>query len=288
MSPNTARSDAGHRRRAVSLAVTSGKGGVGKTNVVVNLAVSLARLRNRVAILDADFGLGNVDVLLGLTPANHLGHLLAGDKDIDDILVEGPHGVRIIPASSGLRELTSLSPRQWQRLNDGLAHLSQNLDFLLIDTGAGISNNVVDMLTGADRVMVVTSLEPTAVVDAYAMIKILTGCNPAKELGLLVNGARDQAEADLVFRQLDVAATRFLHRRLHAYGYVPHDPAVREAVLLQRAVVTHAPQSSSSQSFRRLATRVASMAPLGGPGLRLVPRTAAVGAGSGLEAPQCA
>jgi flagellar biosynthesis protein FlhG len=289
MSPDSARTAAAGPRRAVSLAVTSGKGGVGKTNVVVNLAVALARLRNRVVILDADFGLGNVDVLLGLTPASHLGHLLAGDKEMQDILVEGPLGIRIIPASSGLRELTALSARQWQRLNDGLACLGESTDFLLIDTGAGISNNVIDMITGADRVMVVTSLEPTAVVDAYAMVKILTACNPAKELGLLVNGARDQAEADLVFRQLDVAATRFLHRRLHPYGFVPHDLAVREAVLLQRAVVTHAPQSSSSQSFRRLASRVASMAPLGGPGLRLVPRTnAARAAASGLEAPQCA
>lgn len=289
MSPHTARSGGEHQRRAVSLAVTSGKGGVGKTNVVVNLAVALARMRNRVVVLDADFGLGNVDVLLGLTPANHLGHLLAGDKDIDDILVEGPHGVRIIPASSGLRELTALSPLQWQRLNDGLARIHSSADFLLIDTGAGISNNVIDMLSGADRIMVVTSLEPTAVVDAYAMVKILTACNPAKELGLLVNGARDQAEADLVFRQLDVAATRFLHRRLHPYGFVPHDPAVRESVLLQRAVVEHAPRATSSQSFRRLANRVAAMAPLGGPGLRLVPRTDAASAAlSGLEAPQCA
>ncbi len=283
------RASDGRHRRAISLAVTSGKGGVGKTNVVVNLAVALARLRNRVAILDADFGLGNVDVLLGLTPPTHLGHLLTGDKALDEVLVEGPHGIRILPASSGLRELTALSTRQWQRLNDGLDVLSSSVDFLLIDTGAGISNNVIDMITGADRVLVVTSLEPTSVVDAYAMVKILTGSSPGKELGLLVNGARDQAEADLVFRQLDVAATRFLHRRLQSYGFVPQDPAVREAVLLQRSVVAHAPQAPSSQSFRRLATRIASLAPLGGPGLRLVPHAdAARGLTPGMEAPQCA
>jgi flagellar biosynthesis protein FlhG len=277
------------RRRAVTLAVTSGKGGVGKTNVVVNLAVALARLRNRVAILDADFGLGNVDVLLGLTPPSHLGHLLAGDHEIEDIVVEGPHGIRIVPASSGLRELTSLSLRQWARLNDGLVRLLSALDFLLIDTGAGISNNVIDMLSGADRVIVVTSLEPTSVVDAYAMVKILTACNPAKEIGLLVNGARDDAEAELVFRQLDVAATRFLHRRLRSFGFVPQDPLVREAVLMQRAVVSHAPQSPASQAFRRLASRVAALAPLGGPGLRLVPRPERASAAQpGLEAPQCA
>lgn len=276
-------------RRAVTLAVTSGKGGVGKTNVVVNLAVSLARLHNRVAILDADFGLGNVDVLLGLTPPHNMGHLLNGDLSIDDIAVEGPFGLRVIPASSGLRELTALSTRQWERLNEGLAHLSASVDFLVVDTGAGISNNVIDTLCGADRVMVVTSLEPTSVVDAYAMVKILTVCNPTKELGLLVNGARDQAEADLVFRQLDIAATRFLHRRLQPYGHVPTDPAVREAVLLQQAVVTHAPHSPASHSFRRLANRVSAMAPLGGPGLRLAPPAGSVPEPlSGLGAPQCA
>lgn len=276
-------------RRAVTLAVTSGKGGVGKTNVVVNLAVSLARLRNRVAILDADFGLGNVDVLLGLTPPHHLGHLLNGDLTIEEIAVEGPFGLRLVPASSGLRELTALSVRQWERLNDGLRRLAEGTDFLLVDTGAGISNNVIDMLSGADRVMVVTSLEPTAVVDAYAMVKILTACNPAKELGLLVNGARDQAEADLVFKQLDVAATRFLQRRLHFYGHIPTDPAVRDAVLQQQPVVTHAPQAPASQSFRRLASRVSAMAPLGGPGLRLAPPAGTASpALSRLGAPQCA
>jgi flagellar biosynthesis protein FlhG len=279
----------GSPRRAVTLAVTSGKGGVGKTNVVVNLGVALARLRNRVAILDADFGLGNVDVLLGLTPAAHLGHVLTGDKALDEVILQGPHGLRIVPASSGLRELTALNGRQWDRLNEGLRALAASVDFLLIDTGAGISNNVIDMLSGADRVMVVTSLEPTSVVDAYAMVKIVTACNPAKEVGLLVNGARDEAEADVVFRQLDIAATRFLHRRLQPYGHVPTDAAVREAVMLQRAVVSHAPQAPVSQSFRRLATRVAAMAPLGGPGLRLVPRAEAVRASlSGMGAPQCA
>lgn len=276
-------------RRAVTLAVTSGKGGVGKTNVVVNLAVALARMHNRVTILDADFGLGNVDVLLGLTPPHHVGHVLSGDRSLEEIVVEGPHGLRLIPASSGLRELTSLSARQWERLNDGLEQLAADTDFLLVDTGAGISDNVIDMLGGADRVLVVTSLEPTAVVDAYAMVKVLTACNPSKEIGVLVNGVRDQAEADVVFRQLDIAATRFLHRRLHAYGHVPADPAVREAVLLQRAVVVHAPQAPASQSFRRLASRVAAMAPLGGPGLRLIAQPgSARTALSGLGAPQCA
>lgn len=271
----------------VTLAVTSGKGGVGKTNVVVNLAVSLARLRNRVAILDADFGLGNVDVLLGLAPTGHLGHVLTGERAMRDILVEGPHGVQILPATSGLRELTALTPTHWERLNRGLLEIGDELDFLIIDTGAGVSGNVIDTLCGTDRVMVVTSPEPTAVVDAYAVIKVLTTAGAAAEIGILVNGAHDEVEADLVFRQLDVAATRFLHRRVSSFGFVTDDPAVRHAVLQQRAVVDHAPQSAASRCFRILAARVARLAPLDGPGLRLLPRQAP-SAVSVTEAPQCA
>jgi len=258
-------------RSASTIAVTSGKGGVGKTSVVVNLAVALARLRNRVGILDADFGLGNVDVLLGLAPDGHMGHLLAGEKDIEEIIVRGPNNVQIIPASSGLRELTALTEPQWLRLAEGLGRVCQQLDFLLIDTAAGVSDNVVELLLSAQRVLVVTSLEPSAMVDAYAMVKVLTTTDPAKEVAVLVNGARDASEAELVFRQLELATSRFLKRDLRYFGFVPFDPAVREAVLLQRPIVDHRPQSPASRCFRMLASRIAGLAPVGGPGLRLVP-----------------
>jgi flagellar biosynthesis protein FlhG len=277
-------------RGPITLAVTSGKGGVGKTNVVVNLAVALARLRNRVAVLDADFGLGNVDVLLGLTPTAHLGHVFSGRCTMPDVVVEGPCGVRVIPASSGVRDLTALTPRQWQRLHAGLQEIGSAVDFLLIDTGAGISNNVIHLAAECDRVLVVTSLEPTAVVDAYAVIKTLSlqSAATAREIGVLVNGARDAAEAGLVFSQLEVASRRFLHRRLHSYGFVASDPALREAVLMQRAVVEHAPSSPSSRCFRILAARVATLAPLGGPGLRLVLPVPLDAPPADREAPQCA
>ncbi len=277
------------QRTAATIAVTSGKGGVGKTSVVVNLAVALARLRNRVGILDADFGLGNVDVLLGLAPQCHVGHLLSGEKDIEEIVMPGPQGVRIIPAGSGLRQLTALSEAQWLRLARGLERICRELDFLLIDTGAGVSDNVVELLLGAQRVLVVTSLEPSALVDAYAVVKVLTAGDPTKDIAILVNGARHAAEAEMVFKQLDLAAVRFLRRGLRYFGFVPFDPAVREAVLAQRAIVDHRPQSPASRCYRMLASKIAGLAPVGGPGLRL----AAPGGGrrpgrAGAEVEQCA
>jgi flagellar biosynthesis protein FlhG len=267
------RTDSNGTRRGAIIAITSGKGGVGKTNVVINLAASLARLGHKVGILDADFGLGNIDVMLGLTPPLHLGHFLTGERDLDEVMVEGPLGIRIIPAGTGIRALTALTPEQWQRMHTIIQRASVGLDVLLIDTAAGISDNVVELLMIAERVLVVTSFEPTAVVDAYAMIKILTAASPSKEIGLVVNAARDADEAGLVFRQLDIASNRFLRRNLRYYGFVVQDPAVRESVLVQRPIVDHLPQSPASRSFRILASRVAGLLPSGGgPALRVATR----------------
>jgi flagellar biosynthesis protein FlhG len=272
------------------LAVTSGKGGVGKTNVVINLAASLARLGHRVGIIDADFGLGNVDVLLGLTPTYHIGHVLTGEKTVADIMLPGPDGVRIVPAGSGIRELTALNSVQWRRFQTVLQSVSADLDFLLIDTAAGVSDNVVELLQLAQRVLVVTSFDPAAIVDAYALIKILTTSSNKKfDIGVVVNATRDGEEASLVFRQLDVAATKFLDRTLRFDGYVVHDPAVREAVIGQRPIVDHLPQSPASRCFRILASRVAGQTPDGGASLRTPPPARVMsGPSLGLEASRCA
>jgi flagellar biosynthesis protein FlhG len=277
--------------RGTILAVTSGKGGVGKTNVVINLAVSLARLGHRVGIIDADFGLGNIDVMLGLTPSLHLGHVLSGERPLEDIIIEGPLGVQIIPAGTGIRALTALTSSQWVRLAAVIKRVALGLDFLLLDTAAGISDNVVELLMLAERVLVVTSFEPTAVVDAYAMVKILTAAAPAKDVGVVVNAARDADESGLVFRQLDIASSRFLNRGLRYYGFVVQDPAIREAVLVQRPIVDHLPQSPASRCFRILASRIAGLAPAG-PGLRLAhsndPGDAGLSETTPQEAPRCA
>jgi flagellar biosynthesis protein FlhG len=269
--------------RATVLAVTSGKGGVGKTNVTINVAIAMARLGLRVGVLDADFGLGNIDVLLGIAPGAHVGHLVAGEKKLQDVVVRGPHGITIIPASSGLQSMTSLTGLQRDRLLAALDLACRDLDFLLIDTAAGISDNVMEMLKLAERVVLVTSLEPSAIVDAYALTKVLTGADPAKEIGVVVNGAKTAEEAGLAYRQIETATRRFLKRSVAYYGHITDDPAVRESVLVQRAIVDHLPQSPASRCYRIVASRLAGLGPAQG-GLRLAAR----GLASTEEVPQCA
>jgi flagellar biosynthesis protein FlhG len=270
----------GAAAKATVLAVTSGKGGVGKTNVTVNVAIAMARLGLRVAVLDADFGLGNIDVLLGLAPGAHVGHVVAGEKTLQDVAVRGPHGITIIPSSSGIQSMTALTGVQRERLQTALELACRDLDFLLIDTAAGISDNVMDMLKLAERVVLVTSLEPSAIVDAYALTKVLTTSDAGKEIGVVVNGAPNGDEAGLAFRQLDTATRRFLKRAVNYYGYVTDDPAVRESVLVQRAIVDHLPQSPASRCYRIVASRLAGLGPARG-GLRLATRT------TGEEAIRC-
>jgi flagellar biosynthesis protein FlhG len=247
--------------RGAVLAITSGKGGVGKTSLTVNVAAALARSGHRVGVLDADLGLGNVDVMLGLTPGAHLGDVLGGDKTLREIIVQAPGDILVIPAGSGIRALTSLSGPQWKRLADVVSEASAQLDFLLVDTAPGISDHVIGLAALTDRVLVVTSYEPTAIVDAYAVIKLLTSANPRREIGVVVNAVRDAEQGELVFRQLATAATRFLGVALRYYGFIVRDSTVGESVLDQRPVVTRFPDAPASRCFRQLALRLTSWTP---------------------------
>lgn len=276
----------GGRKRASVLAVASGKGGVGKTNVAVNLAVALARRRHRVALLDADFGLGNVDVLLGLAPTGHIGDVIQGRLGLEDILLDGPGPIRIVPAGSGLRDLTAFTPAHRRTLADTIADLRARHDFLLIDSASGLSDTVIETLLLAERILLVSSMEPASVVDAYATVKVLSAADPTREIGLIVNGVRDAGEARQVHRQLDVAAGRFLKRTLRYYGFIAEDAALRAAVHVQRPVVEYLPDAEASRCFRILAARLSRLGPL--PAAAVLPLAPPAHTASFEEVPQCA
>jgi flagellar biosynthesis protein FlhG len=230
---------------------------VGKTNVVANLAASLTEMGKRVVVLDADFGLANLDVLLGLTPRYHLGHVLFGKKTLTDIMVEGPQGIRIIPASSGLQCLAELTLEQRNYLVQSFAELEGDADYLLIDTAAGISSNVLHFLLVAPEVVVVCAPVPTASVDAYAVIKIILAEEPTKTIRVLINSASDEDESRDVFRQINSVVKRFLNREVIYLGHVERDPHVLQAVRNQ-VLVTHSyPNAPASRCFRKIAQAVA-------------------------------
>ena len=239
------------------LAVTSGKGWVGKTNVVANLAAGLTEMGKRVVVLDADFGLANIDVLLGLNHRFHLGHVLYGKKTLTEIMVEGPNGIRVIPASSGLQCLSELTLEQRNYLVQSFTELEGDADYLLIDTAAGISSNVLHFLLAAPEVLVVSSPEPTAIVDAYAVIKIILAEEPGKTIRVLINSVSDEDESRDVFRQINSVVRRFLNREVIYMGHVERDPHVVKAVRSQVLVTDSYPSAPASRCFRKLAHAIA-------------------------------
>jgi len=235
------------------VAITSGKGGVGKTNVVAGLALALAQQGQRVVVMDADFGLANLDILLGLSPKYTLEQVLRGEKVIEEILVEGPLGIRIIPASSGIQELTRLDTMSELRLVQGLQRVAETADWLLIDTAAGIHDSVLKLLMAAQEVILVAPPEPTSLVDAYAMVKVLHLREADKPLWLLVNNGQSAEEAQETVDQLQAVTERFLGKQLRVLGMIPNDPHLLQAVRQQRGVVELFPHSPATKAFQALA-----------------------------------
>ena len=273
--------------RAFSIAVTSGKGGVGKTSVAIHLAAALATLRRRVALVDGDFALGNIDVRLGLTPADHLGGVLAGECDVDAITMAGPCGLDVVPSASGVRELARLEPIQWRRLARALADLAEDRDFVVIDTASGVSDAVLDLIGLADYALVVASDEPAALVDAYATIKLVTEADRTKPIGVVVNEVRDADAAERVYAQLSRATRRFLGRPLRDDGYIVEDPSLRDVCLGGALDADALAASPAGRCFRRLAARLAAAAVVH-PDPSPAPAIGRLGAPALLEAPRCA
>ena len=240
------------------LAVASGKGGVGKTNVVANLGLAFTQLGKRILILDADLGLTNIDVLLGLTPRYTIEHLFDRTKTFADILVKGPGGMLIMPASSGVVDLVDLKEDQKLFLLSEIDLMADQIDLLLIDTGAGISSNVLYFNLAAQESIVIVTPEPTSITDAYALIKVLSVRFKKKNFMILVNLVGSEREAREVFRKVSLVADRFLDQVSIDYlGFIPLDEKLPLAVRQQRAVLELYPKAPSSRGFMELAKRLA-------------------------------
>ncbi len=238
------------------ISVTSGKGGVGKSNIVANLALALAFYGKKVLIIDADLGVGNLDVLLGLSPQYNLNHVLSGEKSLQEIIVEVTPNIKLIPAGSGVQEYTSLGQHEKLRLLDELDMLEEDFDIMIIDTEAGISENVTYFTVAAQEILVVVTPEPTSITDVYALIKLLATRYSEHHFKVLINMARDSEDALEVFRKLANVAGRFLDISLDYLGCVVRDERLIDAVKKQKAVYELYPDSDASNCFTTLAKRV--------------------------------
>ncbi len=236
------------------VSITSGKGGVGKTNMSVNLAVALVKHGKRVVLIDADLGLANVDVLLGLTPNKNLFHLFQEESTIDDILFPTPYGFSILPASSGMSEMLALDTGQKLELLDAVDVLEEKVDYLLVDTGAGINDTVLYFNLAAQERLIILTPEPTSLTDAYALIKVLKSTHGVEHFKVLINLARDTRSAKNVFSRLHQACENFLSGvSLDLVGIIPHDTTVRQAVVQQKPLLIHEPECPAALAIDKLA-----------------------------------
>ena len=238
------------------IAVTSGKGGVGKTNIAVNLAVSMAARGESVILFDADLGLANVDIALGLKPKYDIRHVISGERTLEEILLEGPKGIRIVPASSGVSSMTSLSIQQQAELIRAFSELSFPVDTMIVDTGAGIDLSVQAFSSACQMVIVVICDEPTSITDAYALIKVLNKRCGVKKFELLSNMVESEAQGRQLYSKVSRVADRFLDVNLGYLGAVPMDDYLRRSVQQQAPVVQLYPRSKSAQALVQLARNI--------------------------------
>ncbi|MEX0728734.1 MAG: MinD/ParA family protein [Planctomycetaceae bacterium] len=246
--------DEQHVDRAYTIAVTSGKGGVGKSLISLNLALAIARQGARVCLIDANLGLGNIDLLCGLNGYWNLSHVVIGSRDLSDIILAGPGGIDLIPGASGLADLADCPPAAQQSLLRQMKRLEEDYDFLILDTGTGIHTAVRKFVAAADLVLVVTTPEPTAIADAYATIKAIQDDDYSR-LEVLVN----QCDADYAHRISDriaQTAKMFLHKTVAAAGSIPYDPVMVSTVLRRKPLMVDSPQSPAAQALTQLARRM--------------------------------
>jgi flagellar biosynthesis protein FlhG len=245
--------------QALVFAITSGKGGVGKTNVVANLAAALAQRKKRVMVIDADLGLANLALFLGVRPAYTLADFFTGVVALNEIIIQNRNGILLLPGACGAQEVTALRHDQKIALLTELDALSHEVDLVLVDTGSGISDAVTYFATSAQEIVVVVTPEPSSMNDAYALIKVLAFAHHEKRFRILANNVSGEAEALHMFDALSRSALRFLNASLDFFGWVPRDPQLIRAVARSQMVVTEASEAPSAKAFAVMAERMIEM-----------------------------
>ncbi len=238
------------------IAVTSGKGGVGKTNISVNLAASFAKQGNNVLLMDADLGLANVDILFDLHPKFDLRHVIAGERSLDEIIVDAPMGLKVIPASSGVSSMADLSPAENAGLVRAFSELEFPVDTMIVDTAAGISDSVITFCKASQEVIVVVCDEPTSITDAYALIKVMSRDHGVTRFHILANMVNNNAHGEELFRKISRVTDHFLDIVAVHIGSIPMDDYLRKAVRHQMPVIEAFPRSPSAQAITRLAKTI--------------------------------
>ncbi len=246
----------GSGKHPLRLSVTSGKGGVGKSNFALNTAVILSGMKQKVLLIDADTNLANLDILLGITPKFNLSDVITGNKFMRDIIFPGPDGIDILPGSSGDLEMLELADEVQDRLVESFSEVEEQYDFVIIDTGAGLTPQIVGFVISSDVAVIVTNSEPTSNADAYAMIKVITQHNPVLRIRLLINMVGSHDEATDTFERLNLVAQNFLSIPIDYLGYLPVDANVAAAVSRQVPFVRDYPRSPASIALRMIARKL--------------------------------
>jgi flagellar biosynthesis protein FlhG len=244
------------KKTAKVITVTSGKGGVGKTNVTINLAIALSELGLRVIIIDADFGLANIDVLFGIMPKFTLVDVINGKKNILEVLSDGPRNIRFVSGGSGVEELVKLEKEKLEAFMENIGLLDKLADVVLIDTGAGLSDTVMSFVMAADEILLVTTPEPTSITDAYALVKMVSNRDKSRVIRVLVNRADDVHEANDILNKLSIVAEKFLSIKLQPLGYLLQDEMVIKAVKMQQPFLLSFPKSAAARLIREVSRKL--------------------------------
>lgn len=252
-------SESGKRARVIT--ITSGKGGVGKTNVTINLALALSQMGLKVVILDVDFGLANIDVLFGIVPKYSILDVIRDGKSIYEVLTDGPNNIKFLSGGSGVEELARLDRKQLREFVSNISLLDHLFDVILIDTGAGLSQNVMSFIMAADEVILVTTPEPTSITDAYAVVKMVSRRDRKKRMHILVNKAESIQEAEEISKKLTVVSEKFLSLRLLKLGYILYDDTVTKSVKMQKPFSLYNPKCQAAKNISDIAERLFSRQP---------------------------